>query len=166
MAKDESFDITTGCDLQEVDNALNQARREITGRFDFKGVLAEIEDDRAANTINIHTESEFKLDAIWDVLHARLVARKVPVKNLQRGEVQPAAGGTVRQTVKLVQGIDSDTAKKIVKFIRDRKLKGVQSQIQGDAVRVSGPNRDDLQAAIQALRGEDWGIELTFGNYR
>ncbi len=166
MAKDESFDITTGCDLQEVDNALNQARREITGRFDFKGVLAEIENDRAAGTIAIHTENEYKLDAIWDVLHGRLVARKVPAKNLQRGEAQPAAGGTVRQAVKLVQGIESDTAKKIVKFIRDQKLKGVQSQIQGDAVRVSGPNRDDLQTAIQALRGEDWGIELTFGNYR
>lgn len=166
MAKDESFDITTGCDLQEVDNALNQARREITGRFDFKGVLADIETDRAAGTIAIHTENEYKLDAIWDVMHGRLVARKVPVKNLQRGEAQAAAGGTVRQTVKLVQGIESDTAKKIVKFIRDQKLKGVQSQIQGDAVRVSGPNRDDLQAAMQALRGEDWGIELSFGNYR
>lgn len=166
MAKDESFDITTGCDLQEIDNALNQVRREITGRFDFKGVLAEIETDRAAGTITIHTESQFKLDAIWDVMHSRMVARKVPVKNLQRGEAQPAASNTVRQTVKLVQGIESDTAKKIVKFIRDQKLKGVQSQIQGDAVRVSGPKRDDLQAAMEALRGEDWGIELNFGNYR
>jgi hypothetical protein len=166
MAKDESFDITTGCDLQEVDNALNQARREITGRFDFKGVLAEIEADRTAGTIAIHTENEYKLDAIWDVLHSRLVARKVPVKNLQRAEAQPAAGGTVRQLVTLVQGIDSETAKRIVKFIREQKLKGVQSQIQGDAVRVSGPNRDDLQAAMQALRGQDWGIELSFGNYR
>jgi uncharacterized protein YajQ (UPF0234 family) len=166
MAKDESFDITTGCDLQEVDNALNQAKREITGRFDFKGVLADIEADKAEGTIEIHTESQFQLDAIWDVLYARMVARKVPVKNLQRGEAQPAAGSTVRQTIKLVQGIDSDTSKKIVKFIRDQKLKGVQSQIQGDAVRVSGPKRDDLQAAMQALRNEDWGIELTFGNYR
>lgn len=166
MAKDESFDITTGCDLQEVDNALNQAKREITGRFDFKGVLADIEADKAKNTIEIHTESQFQLDAIWDVLYGRMVARKVPVKNLQRGEAQPAASGTVRQTITLVQGIESETAKKIVKFIRDQKLKGVQSQIQGDAVRVSGPKRDDLQAAMQALRNEDWGIELSFGNYR
>ena len=166
MPKDESFDITTGCDLQEVDNALNQAKREITGRFDFKGVLADIEQDKAKNTIELHTESQFQLDAIWDVLYGRMVARKVPVKNLQRGEAQPAAGGTVRQTITLVQGIESETARKIVKFIRDQKLKGVQSQIQGDAVRVSGPKRDDLQAAMQALRNEDWGIELQFGNYR
>ncbi|MFN8585261.1 MAG: YajQ family cyclic di-GMP-binding protein [Dehalococcoidia bacterium] len=166
MAKTESFDITTGCDLQEVDNALNQARREITGRFDFKGVLADIEADLAGGTITVHTTDRYKLDAIWDVMLGRFVARKVPVKNLERGEPQPAAGGTVRQTIKLVQGIDGDTAKKMVKFIRDRKLKGVQSQVQGDAVRVSGPSRDDLQAAMRALREEDWGIELNFGNYR
>ena len=166
MAKTESFDITTGCDLQEVDNALNQARREITGRFDFKGVLADIEADLAAGTITIHTADRYKLDAIWDVMVGRFVARKIPVKNLDRAEPQPAAGGTIRQTIKLVQAIDGDTAKKIVKFIRDRKLKGVQSQVQGDAVRVSGPNRDDLQTAIGALREEDWGIELKFGNYR
>lgn len=166
MAKTESFDITTGCEPQEVDNALNQARREITGRFDFKGVLADIDADFGAGTIAIHTADRYKLDAIWDVMVGRLIARKVPVQNLQRGEVEPAAGGTVRQTIKLVQGIDSDTAKRIVKHIRDQKLKGVQSQVQGDAVRVSGPNRDDLQAAIHALREDDWGIELNFGNYR
>lgn len=166
MAKTESFDVTTGCDLQEVDNALNQARREITGRFDFKGVLAELETDHAAGTILIHTADQYKLDAIWDVLLGRLVARKVPVMNVKRAEAQPAAGGTVRQLVTLVQAIDSDTAKRIVKFIREQRLKGMQAQVQGDAVRVSGPNRDDLQAAMKALREQDWDIELTFGNYR
>lgn len=166
IAKTESFDITTGCDLQEVDNAVNQARKVITGRYDFKDVLADIEVDRAAGTISVHTADQFKLDAIWEVLYGRLVARNVPVQNLKRADAQPAAGNTVRQLITLVQSIDSDTAKRIVKFIRDQKLKGVQSQVQGDAVRVSGPSRDDLQAAMQSLRGEDWGIELTFGNYR
>ena len=162
----ESFDITTGCDLQEVDNAVNQALREITGRFDFKNVLAEIEFDRAKNTIAIHTTDDYKLDAIWDVLVGRLIARKVPTQNLHRKDPEPAAGSTVRQTVELVQGIDGETAKKMTKFIRDQKYKKVTAQIQGDAVRVSGPSRDDLQAAMAGLRGEDWGIELNFGNYR
>ncbi len=166
MPKTESFDITTGADLQEVDNALNQARKEITGRYDFKGVLVEIDFDRAAGTLTLHTTDEYKLNAVWDVLVGRLVARDVPVQNMRRGEVVRAAGDTVRQVVTLVQGIDSDSARRIAKFIRDQKLKGVQPQIQGDAVRVSAPNRDDLQAVIRAVRGEDWGFEPKFGNYR
>ncbi len=166
MAKTESFDITTGCDLQEVDNAVNQALKEITGRYDFKGVLVEIEFDRKASTIEMHTSDEFKLDAAWDVLFGRLLARKIPMKNIKRGKVEPAGGDTVRQVITLIQAIDSDTAKKITQYIRDQKLKKVQSQIQGDAVRVSGPTRDDLQAAIEALRQNDFGVELTFGNYR
>jgi uncharacterized protein YajQ (UPF0234 family) len=166
MAKTESFDITTGADLQEVDNAVNQARKEIIGRFDFKGVLAEIEFDRAAGTLEIHTTDEFKLDAIWDLLVGRFVSRGVPVSNIKRGDVQRAGGNTVRQVVTLVQGIDAETARRITKFIRDQKLKRVQPQIQGDAVRVSAPNRDDLQAVIRAVSGEDWGVELNYGNYR
>ncbi|MSQ31259.1 MAG: YajQ family cyclic di-GMP-binding protein [Dehalococcoidia bacterium] len=162
----ESFDVTTGCDLQEVDNAVNQAVREITGRFDFKNVLVEVEFDRAKNTIALHTTDEYKLDAIWDVLLGRLVARKVPTKNLKRGDVEQAGGNTVRQNIELVQAIDSETAKRMAKFLRDLKLKKVQAQIQGDAVRVSGPSRDDLQQAMHRLREEDWGVELTFGNYR
>jgi len=162
----ESFDITTGCDLQEVDNAVNQALREITGRFDFKNVLVEVEFNRAENKINVHTTDEYKLDAIWDVLLGRLIARKVPTKNLKRAELQQAGGNTVRQEITLVQAIDGDTARSISKFIRDQKLKKVTAQIQGDAVRVSGPSRDDLQSAMTALRKEDWGIELEFGNYR
>ena len=162
----ESFDITTGCDLQEVDNAVNQALREITGRFDFKNVLAEIEFDRTKNTIAIHTTDEYKLDAIWDVLAGRLIARKVPTQNLKRKDLEPSGGSTVRQTIELVQAIDAETAKKMAKFIRDQKFKKVTAQIQGDAVRVSGPSRDDLQATMAGLKGEDWGVELTFGNYR
>ena len=162
----ESFDITTGCDLQEVDNAVNQALREITGRFDFKNVLAEVEFNRAENKIAIHTTDEYKLDAIWDALLGRLIARKVPTKNLKRGDMEQAGGNTVRQDITLVQAIDSDTAKSISKFIRDQKFKKVTAQIQGDAVRVSGPSRDDLQTAMAALRKEDWGVEIEFGNYR
>lgn len=162
----ESFDITTGCDLQEVDNAVNQALREITGRFDFKNVLVEVEFKRADNKIEIHTTDEYKLEAIWDALLGRLIARKVPTKNLKRADMQQAGGNTVRQEVSLVQAIDAETAKSISKFIRDQKFKKVTAQIQGDAVRVSGPSRDDLQAAMAALRAEDWGVELEFGNYR
>ena len=162
----ESFDITTGCDLQEVDNAVNQALREITGRFDFKNILVEVEFKRADNKIEVHTTDEYKLDAIWDTLLGRLIARKVPTKNLKREDLQNAGNNTVRQDITLVQSIDSDTARKISKFIRDQKFKKVQAQIQGDAVRVSGPSRDDLQTAMTALRAEDWGVELEFGNYR
>ena len=166
MAKDESFDITTGADLQEVDNALNQARKEIANRFDFKGIVAEIEYDRPNAKISIHTTDDYKLEAIWQVLTARFIARNVPVKNLQKGEVEKASGGTVRQVTALTQGIESDIARKIVKDIKDQKYKKVQAQVQGDAVRISGPSRDELQQVIQFLKGEDYGIELKFGNYR
>ena len=166
MAKDESFDITTGCDLQEVDNAVNQALKEISGRFDFKGVLAEIEFNRADEKINIHTTDEFKLDGIWQALLARLISRQVPVKNLKREDVERAGGDTVKQTVTLVQSIDSETAKKITTFIRDQKLKKVKTQVQGDAVRVTGSSRDELQAVIRSLKEQDWDVELSFGNYR
>jgi len=166
MAKDESFDITTGCDLQEVDNAVNQASKEISGRFDFKGVLAEIEFNRADEKINIHTTDEFKLDGIWQSLLARLISRQVPVKNLKREDVERAGGDTVKQTITLVQSIDSETAKKITTFIRDQKLKKVKTQVQGDAVRVTGSSRDELQTVIRSLKEQDWDVELSFGNYR
>ena len=166
MAKDESFDITTGCDLQEVDNAVNQALKEISGRFDFKGVLAEIEFNRTDEKINIHTTDEFKLDGIWQALLARLISRQVPVKNLKREDVERAGGDTVKQTVTLVQSIDSETAKKITTFIRDQKLKKVKTQVQGDAVRVTGSSRYELQSVIRYLKEQDWDVELSFGNYR
>lgn len=166
MAKDESFDITTGCDLQEVDNAVNQALREITNRFDFKGILVEVEYDRRNAKITIHTTDEYKLNAIWEVLQQRFIARDVPLKNLSRGSIEEAGGGTVRQVVTMVQAIETDLGKKIVRFIKDQKFKKANAQVQGDAVRVSSPSREELQAVIKALKGEDWGIELKFGNYR
>jgi hypothetical protein len=166
MAKTESFDVSTGVDLQEVDNAVNQARKEITTRFDFKGVLADISYDRAKPSLSIHTTDEYKLEAIWQVLSSRFIARSVPLKNLKRGGVDPASGGSVRQDIPITQSIDSDTARKIVKHLKDAGYKKVQAQIQGDEVRVSAPSRDELQAVIKDLKEQDWGIELKFGNYR
>ena len=166
MAKDETFDITTGADLQEVDNAVNQARKEISSRFDFKNVLADIDYDKQKAELTIHTTDEYKLDAIWQALTGRFIARNVPIKNLKRGTIEPAASSTIRQTVTLTQGIESDIARKIVKDIKEQKYKKVQAQIQGDAVRISGPSRDELQQVISQLKGNDYGIELKFGNYR
>lgn len=166
MAKTESFDITTGVDLQEVDNALNQARKEITNRYDFKNILVEIDYDRSVPRINIHTADDYKLEAIWQVMEQRFRSRSVPLKNMQRGNVAEASGGSVRQEVKITQSIDSDTARKISKYIKDSGHKKVQSQIQGDSVRVSAPSRDELQNVISDLKGEDWGMELNFDNYR
>lgn len=166
MAKDETFDITTGADLNEVANAVNQAKREIGTRFDFKNVVAEIDYQHGTSSLVLHTADDFKLESMWQVLVQRFVARDVPLKNMRRGKVEEAARGTVRQQVDIVQGIDSDLARRIVKFIRDQKFKKVQTQVQGDAVRVSGPSRDELQAVIASVRDEDWGIDLKFGNYR
>lgn len=166
MAKEESFDITTGCDLQEVDNALNQARKELSTRFDFKGVISEVEYDKQKGAITVHTTDEYKLEAIWQVLTGRFIARGVPIKNLKRGTIEQAASSTIRQVVTLTQAIESDIARHIVRDIKEHKYKKVQAQIQGDAVRISGPSRDELQQVIVQLKGNDYGIELNFGNYR
>ena len=166
MAKDETFDITTGCDLQEVANAVNQARKEISTRFDFKNVVAEIDYEHNATKIGLHAADEYKLEAMWQVIQGRLIARNVPVQNLVRGTAQKASQGTIRQEVTLVQAIEQDIAKKIVKFVKDQKYKKAQAQVQGDAVRISSPNRDELQQGITDLKAQDYGIELKFGNYR
>ena len=166
MPKTESFDVTSGVDLQEVDNAVNQAKKEVAQRYDFKGQKAEIEYDRKAAKLTLAASDQYYLDALWQVMRERMVSRKVPVKNLHRGKVEPASGGTVRQEVELKQGISSDTCRAIVKLIKDAKLKKVQSQIQGDAVRFSSPSRDDLQEVQALLRQQDYDVELKFGNYR
>jgi hypothetical protein len=166
MPKTESFDVSTGVDLQEVDNAVNQARKEISTRFDFKGSVAEIDYDRKAPKLSIHAADDFKLEAVWQVLSPRLIARKVPLINLKRGTIEQASGNTVRQNIDITQAIDQETARKIVKFLKDGKYKKVQTQIQGTEVRVSAPSRDELQGVIKDLKGEDWGMELKFGNYR
>ncbi len=166
MPKTESFDVTSGVDLQEVDNAVNQAKKEVGQRYDFKGQNAEIEYDRKAAKLTISASDEYYLNALWQVLRERMVNRKVSVKNLHRGKVEPASHGTVRQEVELRQGISPDTCRAIVKLIKDKKMKKVQSQIQGDAVRFSSPSRDDLQDVISLLRQQDYDVELKFGNYR
>lgn len=166
MASLASFDITSEVDLQEVDNALNQARKEVAQRYDFKGVTATIDFNRNEKTLVIAADDRFKLDALWEIIQTRLVRREVPVKKIKPGDVEAAAGGSVKRTITLQQGIPADAARDIVKFLKDRKLKKVQAAIQGDQVRVSAPSKDDLQAAIAALRGHDFGIALQFGNYR
>ena len=166
MASNETFDITTGCDLQEVDNAVNQTVKELSQRYDFKKVKYEFKFDRGAGTIGLFAEDEYKLDAIWDVLQTKMVRRKVPVKNLHRDDLQPAGAGAVKQNVSLAQSIDTDTAKKIVKYIKEKKLKKVQASIQKDQVRVQSPSRDALQEIMGMLRAEDFGLELQFGNFR
>ena len=161
-----SFDVTSTVDLQEVDNAVNQAKKEIAQRYDFKGSKASIELKRGDNAIEIVADDTFKMDAVWEILLTRMVRRGVPVKNLKPSDVEPMAGALVKRTVSLQQGIPTDAAKAIVKFLKDQKLKKVQAAIQGDQLRVSSPSKDDLQAAIRELKAQDFGVDLQFGNYR
>ena len=166
MPQQASFDVTTGVDLQEVDNAVNQAQKEITQRYDFKGSPVTIELNRTEGKISLTAENDFKMNAVWDVVQSKLIKRGVSVKNLDPGEIKPAGGDTVRRDVGLKLSLDGDTAKKVAAAIKEAKLKKVQAAIQGDQVRVSSPSRDDLQEAITLLRGKDFGVELKFGNYR
>jgi cyclic-di-GMP-binding protein len=166
MAGTQSFDITTGCDLQEVDNAVNQAVKEIRQRYDFKGLNVSIDFRRAENKLVLRASDEFKLKAMWDVVQEKMVRRQVPLKNMQHGKVLPAGGGTVTQEINLQQGIPIETARAIVKVVKEMKVKKVQSEIQGEQVRVSSPSRDDLQAVMARIREKDFGVELKFGNYR
>jgi uncharacterized protein YajQ (UPF0234 family) len=166
MSPTYSFDVTSTIEMPEVDNAVNQARKEIGQRFDFKGSSAAIDFDQKAGTLTLTAEDNFKLDAVWEVLQTRLIKRQVAVKNLKRGDIEPAAGSSVRQVITLQQGIPTDAARDIVKHLKDLKLKKVQAAIQGDQLRITSPSKDDLQGAMQALRARDFGIALQFGNYR
>ena len=165
MASTYSFDVTSNIDLPEVDNAVNQARKEIGQRFDFKGSIAAIDLDQKASTLTLTAEDNFKLESVWDVLQTRLIKRNVPVKNLKREDIQPASGSTVKQVITLQQGIPSDAVKDIVKHLKESKKK-VQAQIQADQVRVTSASKDELQDAMQLLRARDFGVSLQFGNYR
>jgi len=166
MAQQCSFDVTSNVDLQEVDNALNQARKEVAQRYDFKGAKASIEFDQKESKLVLVADDDFKLDALWEIVQTRLVRRNVPTKNLTRGTAIPAANSTVRQEISLQQGIPVEKAKDIVKFLKDAKLKRVQASIQGDQLRVTSPSKDDLQEAMRQLRDQDFGVALQFGNYR
>lgn len=163
MAEMHSFDIVSKIDVQEVRNAIDQAGKEIGQRFDFKGSKSEIRlEDK---DIVIVSDDEYKLKSVLDILQSKFVKRGVPLKALGYGKIEPAAGGTVRQTLTLQEGIPQEAAKEIVKEIKNSKFK-VQTQIQGDQVRVSGKNKDELQAAILLLKGRDFKINMQFTNYR
>ncbi|MBM3673515.1 MAG: YajQ family cyclic di-GMP-binding protein [Actinobacteria bacterium] len=159
-----SFDVVSEVDMQEVRNAVDQAAREIATRFDFKGTDSSIA--LKDQTIELHTESEARLQALTQVLEEKMVKRKVSLKALGYGNVEEAAKGTVRQTVTLQVGINDEKARAVGKFVKGLGLKGVSHQVQGDHLRVSGKKRDDLQAAIAAMREHDFGIPLQFTNFR
>ena len=161
-----SFDITSPVDFQELDNALNQARKEIGQRYDFKGARAEIELNTKDKTLTLVADDEFKMNALWEIVQTRLVRRNVPLKNFKFGDSEAAAGGTVKKVIPIQEGIPIEAAREIVKFLKDQKLKKVQASIQGDQVRVTSPSKDDLQEAMRQLRGHDFGVALQFGNYR
>jgi uncharacterized protein YajQ (UPF0234 family) len=160
---ESSFDVVSTVDLQEVKNAIGQAMKEITTRFDLKGTNSTIE--LQGEEILVATADEGKIKAVRDVLETRLVKRNVPLKALTFGAVEKALGGTVRQRVTLQKGIPSEKAREIVKIVKGTKLK-VQASIQGEQVRVSGKNRDDLQSVIRLLKETDLGIDMQFTNYR
>ena len=166
MASNSSFDVTTGVDFNEVHNAVTQATKEITQRYDFKGLKVGIELDQKEKKLTLTGPDEFKLKAIYDVLQSKLVRRQVPLKNLEPGAVEPAGGGTARQTIAIQDGLTADMAREVAKAIKDAKMKRVQAAIQGDTVRISSPSKDDLQEAIALLKSLDVGVELKFGNYR
>ena len=166
MAAQSSFDVTSTIDFQEVDNALNQARKEVGQRYDFKGATADIDLNAADKKLTLTADDEFKMNALWEIVQTRLVRRGVPVKNFKAGESQPAAGGVVRRVIEIQQGIPIEAAREIVKFIKDQKLKKVQASIQADQVRIASSSKDELQTVMHQLRERDFGVALQFGNYR
>ncbi|HIF37817.1 MAG TPA: YajQ family cyclic di-GMP-binding protein [Gemmatimonadetes bacterium] len=166
MASKNSFDVSTGVDLQEVDNAVNQATKEILTRYDFKGTDCSIHFDRDAAFLQLEADDEYRMTQVIQILREKLSRRKVPLKNLDPKSIETGSLGRAKQTIYLKQGIDQEIAKKMVKAVKDCGFKKVQVQIQGDQLRVISPSRDDLQNVQAFLRGEDWGLELHFGNYR
>jgi len=164
MAQDNSFDIVSKVDIQEVRNAVDQAIKEIRQRFDLKDTHSEVNLE-GNDAIQLASSNEYKLEAVKDILCQKLVKRGVSLKNLTFGKVEPAAGQSVRQKLSLQQGIPAEKAKEIVRLIKDAKKKA-QASIQGDTVRVSSKDRDELQSIIATLRGREMGLELQFTNYR
>jgi cyclic-di-GMP-binding protein len=165
MADTSSFDIVSEVNLQEVDNAINQARKEIGQRYDFKGSRSSMDLDQKEKKIVVISDDDFRMKSVVDILQNKLIKRGVPLKALDYGPVTPAAGGTVRQEIALRVGIDKENAKLIVKMIKDTKLK-VQAQIMDDQVRVSGKSKDDLQSVITMVKGAELKFAVQFVNYR
>lgn len=158
-----SFDIVSTVDMQEVDNAVNQAVKEIGQRYDFKGTKSEITLEKEG--LKVISDDDYKLKAVIDVLQSKLIKRGISIKALEYGKIEPASGGTVRQMIKIQQGISKEKGKEINVLLKESKLK-VQSQIQDEQVRVTGKNRDDLQEAIALLKGKDLGIDMQYVNFR
>ena len=166
MASTSSFDVTTGVDFMEVNNAVDQATKEITQRYDFKGLKVSIELNQKEKKIVLAAPDDYKIGAIWEVLQGKMVRRQVPLKNLKPGKIEPAASASVRQEIEIQDGLTSDMARDIVRVLKDAKLKKVQSSIQGDTVRVSSPSKDELQGVMALLRQQDFEVELKFENFR
>ena len=166
MPAQASFDVTTGVDLQEVDNAVNQARKEVAQRYDFKDAKVEIDFKRTEGLIALVADNDMRMRALFDVVQSKLVRRGVPVLNLDIGDVQPAGGDTLTREIKLKQSLDTETAKKVAAAIKEQKFKKVQAAIMGEQVRVSSASRDDLQAVITFLRTQEFGVALQYGNFR
>jgi uncharacterized protein YajQ (UPF0234 family) len=165
MSKDHSFDIVSQVDLQEVTNAVEQSRKEVATRFDFKGSNSVIDWNLQEKKITLKTENELRLRSLRDILDTKFAKRQVSLKCIDEAEMEPATGGSVRQVLTIKQGIAADKAKEIVKFVKASKLK-VQTQIQDDQVRVQAGKIDDLQSVIQMVKSHDFGIDLQFINYR
>lgn len=164
MATDNSFDIVSKVDIQEVRNAIDQASKEIHARFDLKNSHSEIKLE-GDDTIQLASADEYKLKAVTEILQQKLIKRGISLKSLTYEKIEPASGSSVRQKIKLIQGVSGDKAKEIVRVLKDSKKK-VQGSIQGDTVRVSGKDRDTLQEAIALLKSHDFGIDMQFTNYR
>lgn len=165
MAKDNSFDIVSECDMQEVENAFNNTRKALAQRYDLKDSGATLEFDKGKAIFTVTAPSDFVSSQVIDVLNTHLVRRKIDLKAVQWGKPQDASGGNIRTLGNVIQSIDTDTCKKISKAIKDQKFK-VKVQIEGDKLRVSGPKRDDLQTVIAFLREQDFGLPLQYTNYR
>lgn len=165
MPQDSSFDVVSKLEVQEVENAVNQANKEMQTRFDFKGSISRVDWDKKESKLTFYSDDEHRLKSVNDIIQSKLVKRGISLKSLDYQAIEKAEGSTVRQVVKMKQGIESEKAKEIIKAIKESKIK-VQGTIQGDQLRVSGKSRDDLQAVIALLRAADFGLPLQFINYR
>ena len=165
MASSFSFDVVSEFDQQEVDNAVNQARKEVEQRYDFKGSETTIDLNLKEKTITLHTSDDMKLHALTEILNSKMIKRGVSLKVLDYGTKEVATGNSLRQTIKLKSGLESEQAKQITKLVKEAKLK-VQAAIQGDAVRITGKSKDDLQTAMALMRGQDLPFPIQFTNYR
>jgi len=165
MADTFSFDAVSKIDMQEVDNALNQARKEIVQRYDFKGSKTTIDLDSKENKLTIISDDDFKVKSVVDIVQGKMIKRGISVKALKLGKIEPAAGGLARQVITLQSGIDKENAKKITTLVKNSGLK-VQAQIMGDQLRISGKAKDDLQAIMQMIRDADFDFAVQFVNYR